>query len=191
MIILQIDEMKIDLKKILSEYRYGHSLRVAGVAKELATIYRADENKAYIAGLVHDVAKEFTDEENIRWLENSNMDVNLLDTKFKSVIHAEIGALVARQRYEVSEDICQAIRYHTIGNINMTLFDKIIFVADKIEEGKDYPGIEEEREMAFKNIDQAMLLCLRNKKKKFDTKGKVLHPESLRLLEHLEKNFFE
>lgn len=183
----QVEKIKADLRKNLSVKRYEHSLRVAEVAKRLAKVYNFDEEKAYVAGLVHDVAKEFTDEENIKWVHNYHIDSNILDTEFKTVIHAEIGAIVTREKYHLSDDICQAVRYHTIGNKEMQLLDKIVFVADKIEEFKDYPGIEDERILAYQNIDEALFLCLKNQKKKHDLKGKKIHPDSLELLDYLEK----
>lgn len=184
----QVEKIKSDLKKRLSEYRYCHSLRVAEVARKLAQIYHVDEEKAYIAGLVHDIAKEFSEEENRQWISKFQIEGDLLTTEFKQVIHAEIGAIVAKELYGVDEEIVLAIRYHAIGNIKMKLLDKIVFVADKIEEGKDYPGIEEERILAYQNIDEALILCLKNQKKKRELEGKNIHPDSLQLLDYLEKN---
>lgn len=183
----QVEKIKNDLRSSLSVKRYEHSLRVAEEARRLAKVYRVDEEKAYVAGMVHDVAKEFTDEENIKWLSNYHIDNKVLDTEFKTVIHAQIGAIVAKEKYHLDDDICQAIRYHTIGNIKMELLDKIVFVADKIEPLKDYPGIEDERILAYQNIDEALFLCLKNQKKKQELKGKKIHPDSLELLDYLEK----
>ena len=174
------------MKNNLSEYRYCHSVRVAEEASRLARVYHVDEKKAYIAGLVHDIAKEFSDEENKAWVLKFNRQ-DLLLTEFKRVIHAEIGGLVAQDLYDLEEDIIKAIRYHAIGNVEMDLLAKIVFVADKIESGKKYPGIEEERILAYQNIDEALILCLKNQKKKRESEGKPIHPDSLKLIDYLEK----
>lgn len=184
-----IEFIKGDLKNRLSDKRYQHSLRVADEACKLAKIYGVLEENAYIAGLVHDVAKEFSSDENKYWVDKYQLPYDILKDNYKKIVHAEVGALVAGVLYEVNDDVKNAIKYHTIGNINMSLLDKIVFIADKIECGKNYPGIEDERVLAYKNIDKALQLCLENNKKKLESEGKVFHHASLNLLNALkEKN---
>ena len=127
-----IEKIKEDLKKNLSEFRYEHSILVANEAQKLACHYNQDERKAYIAGLVHDIAKEFSDEENIEWIRKYNLSNELLLAEFKKIIHADIGAVVVKEWYGLDEEICNAVRYHTIGHVPMNWLDKIVFVADKI-----------------------------------------------------------
>lgn len=181
---LNLDEIKLDLKKKLSNYRYEHSIRVADEASKLAKFYGINENDAYLAGLLHDAAKEFSVEENKRWIKKYNLSKELLNDKNLKISHAAIGALVAKEIYGVNDEISQAIKYHTIGNINMTLLDKIVFVADKIESGKKYPGIEEERILAYQNIDDALILCLSNNKKKLKKENKLFNEESEKVLDY-------
>lgn len=183
---LDLNKIKLDLKKKMSEYRYRHSIRVAEEARNLASYYGYDEDKAYLAGLLHDIAKEFSACENKEWVEMYKLDEDLLEVRNIKICHAEIGALVVKELYGVDEDICQAIRYHTVGNIDMNMLDKIIFVADKIDVGKSYLGIDEERELAYKDIDKALLLCLINNKKKLESEGKKFNPQSEKLLNYLE-----
>ena len=185
---IDLNEIKRDLMNRLSAKRYGHSLRVADEAKRLAHIYHVDEEKAYVAGLVHDVAKEFNEQENRYWIGRHHLSEFLLNREFRKILHAEVGSVVAKELYDVDEEIMQAIRYHTVGNVGMTLFDKIIFVADKIESGKNYPGIQEERVWAYQDIDRALILCLRNQKNKLEGEGKVFHHNALNLLRLLEEN---
>lgn len=182
-----IDLIKKDMKKSLSEYRYYHCLRVADEAKKLACRYGIDEENAYVAGLMHDIAKEFSEEENNYWIKNKHISLELLGDEYKKVIHAEVGSIIAKDKYQMNNEICQAIKYHTIGNINMNLLDKIIYVADKIENGKNYPGIEEERIVAYKDIDKCLILCLENQKKKVENQGRIFLKKSSDLLEYLKK----
>lgn len=180
-----VNKIKKDLKKNLSDYRYCHSLRVADEAKKLALVYGVDSDKAYVAGLVHDIAKEFSEEENLVWIKKYNLDEKMLYSEFRRTIHSEIGALVVRELYNLDLDIVLAVKYHTVGNINMDLLAKIVFVADKIESSKDYPGILEERILAYKDIDKALFLCLDNQRKKKELECKKVHPDSLEILNYL------
>lgn len=182
---LEVEEIKEYLKNNLSKYRYEHSIRVAEEAKKLARYYNCNEGDAYIAGLLHDIAKEYNVEQKEKIVFKYNLDKSLLSDINKNISHAEIGSLVAKELYKVNDDICQAIKYHNVGNKDMTLLDKIIFIADKIECGKDYPGIEEQRKMVYIDIDKALLLCLINNKKKLEKENKTFNKESEKLLNYL------
>lgn len=179
-------KIKEDLKKSLSTYRYEHSIRVAEEAKKLAKHYGENEYDAYLAGLLHDIAKEFSDDKIKHYLKKYNLSNDLLDKENRRVSHAIIGALVARELYNINDSIYNAIKYHTIANKDMNILEKMLFIADKIECGKDYPGIEEERVLAYQNIDEALVLCLINTKKKLEKEGRRLSEESVEVL-----NFFQ
>lgn len=182
---LNVEEIKEYLRNNLSEYRYEHSIRVAEEARKLAKYYNCNEENAYIAGLLHDIAKEYSKEENRKVIIKYKLDKNLLDDSNKRVCHAIIGSIIAKELYNVSDDICQAIRYHTVGNKNMSFFDKIIFIADKIEDGKNYLKIEEERRLAYIDLDKCLVLCLTNTKKKLESDNKALNIDSVELLDYL------
>lgn len=179
-----IDLLKKDLEELLSEKRYKHSLSVAAVAMELANIYGIDKDKAYLAGLVHDIAKEFSYEENMYYIEKYKLPE--IEEEYKRIIHSYVGAVYLKEKYNMDDDICEAVRVHTTGSMDMSLLDKIVFIADKIEPGKNYPGIDEERIVAKEDIDKALILCLENNYKKLLSKGKRMHPLSLELLYKLK-----
>ena len=176
-------KIKTKLKGMLSKNRYLHSVRVAEEALNLAKIYNEKEDEAYMAGLLHDVAKEFDLEENKKWLKKYNLSSNWLDDDKIKIVHAEIGGLVAKELYGATDRIVQAIRYHTIGNINMTLFDKIIFIADKIE--SDRVGIEYLKSLAYQDIDKAMIRFLHESRERLEKNGREFHEETVKLLELL------
>lgn len=180
-----VESLKKDLKEILSEKRYEHCLRVADVAKELAKIYNVDIEKAYIAGLIHDIAKEFTDEENTYYINKNNLSKNLLKREYKDVLHALIGSLHLKEKYNIEDDICNAVKVHTTASVNMNMLDKVLFVADKIEPKKEYPGIEEERKLAYINIDKCLILCLENNIKHLRSKGKKFDESIIEILKEL------
>lgn len=180
-----IDKIKKDLKNILSDYRYEHSILVADEAKNLANHYGIDEDKAYLAGLVHDIAKEFSNEENIKWIEKGDLPKELLSDENAKIAHADIGAVFLKEKYIFDDDICSAVKYHTVGNVKMNLLDKIIFIADKIGRKDINPFIQELKERAYKNIDDAMLFFFMHQQESFDKKGKKLHPYTFELIKYL------
>ena len=121
------------LKKNLSEKRYIHSVGTAQCAKELAKQFNLDENKAYWAGLLHDCAKCF-DKEKLLEIINENLNVNQNELMNYKTLHAPVSAHCAKNDLGICDDeILSAIRWHTLGKLEMSDFEKIIFLADKIE----------------------------------------------------------
>lgn len=180
-----IEQIKNDVKEKMSEFRFEHSMRVAEEARKLAKHYKLDEEKAYITGIVHDIAKEFSNEENEKWIEKYNMPKELLEPEYKNIVHSDIGAVVAKELYGLDDEICNAIKYHTIGNVTMSLFDKIIFISDKIGRKNINPEIEEMKKLAYQNIDEALKFYLINRKEKLESKGENFHQDALKLLKSL------
>ena len=181
-----IEQIKKDLKNNLSEFRYEHSILVAEESKKLAYHYQVDEEKAYIAGLVHDIAKEFNDEENAKWIEKYKLSGDIFSPEYKNVIHSFIGAEVIKEWYGMDEEICNAVKYHTIGNLPMTTLEKIVFVADKIARKESNPIIDEEKRLAYQDIDKALEFYLRTQKNKFESLGKKMYSTTLELLKFLD-----
>ena len=182
-----IQKIKKDLQSILSDFRYEHSLMVADEAKKLAHHYNYDEEKAYVAGLVHDIAKDFDEEENLKWINKYNLSGDIFLPEFKNIIHAEIGYFVVKEWYGFDEEICNAVRYHTIGNVPMSFLEKIVFIADKIARKNTNPIIDKEKLLAYENIDKSIVYFLRNQKDRLENNGFRMYPTSLKLLEELEK----
>lgn len=180
-----IEQLKNDLKGLLSNHRYQHCLRVADEAKRLAKRYGSDIEKAYVAGVVHDVAKEFSMEENQSLIEKHHLPKSFLLEDYRKVLHAYLGEVYLRDNYTLDEDILEAVRFHATGAQTMNQLDKIVFLADKIEIGKNYPGIEEERRVAYQDLDQAMILCLENNLKKLKREHKKINRKSIEVLEFL------
>ena len=181
-----VEKIKNDLRSMLSEYRYLHSLRVAEVARGLACVYSCDVEKAYLTGLVHDIAKEFSDEENIEAVMKYHLSNDLLDKEYRKMIHADIGAKIVKDWYGLDDEVCHAVASHTVGDIPMNILDKIIFVADKIEPFKRYEGIDEERRLASFDIHNATILCIENHHKKLIREKKKIYSKSFEVLEYLK-----
>lgn len=129
----KINEIKEWLKNNLNEERYEHSIGVSETAVLLAKEFGLDEEKAYLAGLLHDCAKCMSNDE-LKNIINSSIHVEECEMINPKTYHAPVGAYLAQNKFGVDdEEILSAIRWHTVGNLNMTDFEKVIFIADKIE----------------------------------------------------------
>ena len=122
------------LKNNLNEKRYEHSVGTAECARNLAIKYSLDAEKAYIAGLLHDCAKCFPNEKLLSIIDE-NLNIEQEEKINYKTLHAPVSAYVAQKTFGITdEEILSAIRWHTLGQVHMTDFEKIIFLADKIEE---------------------------------------------------------
>ncbi len=134
------DEIKKWLKENLNDERYIHSLGTAECAVELAVKFGLDSEKAYIAGLLHDCAKCFS-KEKLKQIIDDHLQVEECEMLNYKTLHAPVSAYIAQKNFGVEDnEILSAIRWHTLGKIDMTTFEKIIFLADKIE-----PNTREEK----------------------------------------------
>lgn len=152
------------LKESLSKSRFEHTLGVEFTAASLAMKYDADIDRAELAGLLHDCAKCIDDEEKLEECKKYNVELTAVEKRNPFLIHSKLGAVYAREKYGVDDDeILSAIRWHTIGRANMTLLEKIIFIADYIEPGRDKAkNLDLIRRIAFEDIDEAMYMILRD-----------------------------
>ncbi len=151
------------LKENMSEERYLHSVGTAKMAKKLAQQFGLDENKAELAGLLHDCAKEFSYEKMLQIAKDNNLDIPNEELNSKKVLHAPLSAYWAKEYFKViDEEILSAIRWHTIGRVGMLDFEKIIFLADKIElNTRIEPHFQLLRDELKKtnDLDKTLLLC--------------------------------
>lgn len=174
-----IDYLKVNLK----ESRFIHSIGVMNMAIKLAKIHGVDENNAKFAGLLHDVAKNMENSELIDYCKENNIPLDEVKLSSPGMLHAEVGADIAKKKFGANNEIVQAILYHTLANDVMEDLDKIIYIADLIEEGRDLPGLDPIREVAYKDLDRALVLaldyCIENVKER----GKIIHIQSEKALE--------
>lgn len=187
------DEIKKWLSENLNEERYSHSLGTAQCAKELALRFGLDPEKAYIAGLLHDCAKCFSNEKLLEIIKD-NLEVEEAEMLNYKTLHAPVSAYYAKKVFGVTdEEILSAIRWHTLGQINMTEFEKIIFLADKIEPNtRDKSYREEILNILEENngLNKALLKCYKETLKslvKRDLKICLLTVEIYNKLEDLCK----
>ncbi len=178
---MTVDEMRKELQKRLKKSRFAHSIGVANTAKELAKKFAADEGKAYIAGLLHDCAREFEAGEYIKLAEKYCIHVGEVERAMPILLHAYIGAEMAAKVYGVEDsEIYHAIWKHTVGGYGMTKLDKIIYFADMIEPNRDYPGVEKLRSLVeTETLDEIMLTALSDSINFVIQKNSLVHPATV------------
>lgn len=177
----EFGEIEEQIKESLSEKRFLHTLSVANEAKRLAKHYNADENAAYLAGLVHDCAKEIPKDEAFERLKGFGYEPDSDMLLCPGLWHGPLGMFVARERFGIDNtDVLNAVCYHSTGRADMSLLEKIIYLADFIEPLRSFDGVEEVRELAYKDIDAAAL-CEAEEVIVFTIeKHKYIHPNTLR-----------
>lgn len=161
---MDLEQMRDNMKVRLSKSRYLHSTGVEEVACDLAVIFGYDEEKASIAGILHDCARNLTDPELLKQCEVFHLQVSEIEHECPFLLHAKVGAAYAKEEFGVEdEEIISAIIYHTTGRPAMTLLEKIIFTADYIEPyRKPLPRIESIRDAAYSNLDLGVMMILEN-----------------------------
>lgn len=158
---LSIEEMKTYLKENLEEKRYAHTLGVAETAKKLARLNGISEEKAEIAGLAHDIAKNISKDRMKEIIKENNIILSDLEKVSKNLWHSIIAPVEAKNKFKIKdEEILDSIRWHTTGKENMSILTKIIYITDMIEPGRNFEGVEELRKITFENLDKGVFCGL-------------------------------
>ncbi|MBR5438006.1 MAG: nicotinate (nicotinamide) nucleotide adenylyltransferase [Clostridia bacterium] len=175
----------MDYKRILREklddYRFIHSLNVADSAKTLASMYGENEERAYFAGLLHDIMKNENDADMLKIIEKGDIILSRIEKSNPKLWHAIAGEAYLRTELGIDdEEILSAVRYHTTGKAGMSRFEKIIYVADYISAERNYPDVGVMRRLSCETgLDEACLYSLQYTLKALSAKETVIHPDSL------------
>ncbi|MBY0123863.1 bis(5'-nucleosyl)-tetraphosphatase (symmetrical) YqeK [Bacillus sp. S/N-304-OC-R1] len=166
------------VKEQLTDHRYQHTIGVMDTAISLAEKYGADSKKAEMAAIFHDYAKFRPKEEMKKIIVEQGMPSELL--LYNSELwHAPVGAFLVQKEVGIEDvEILDAIRFHTSGRINMTLLEKVIYLADYIEPGRHFPGVDEVREMAQKSLNKALIKSIQNTILFLMKKGQPVFPDT-------------
>ncbi len=153
-----ISSLQGEMKKVLKESRYRHTVSVAHTAASLAMVYDVSLFKAMVSGMLHDCAKCYTDEELLKKCRKKGLEIRKAEEENPSLLHAKYGAYLASAAYGIEDrEILSAIECHTTGKPDMSLLDKIIFTADYIEPYRNHSELLPDiRRLAFTDIDRAM-----------------------------------
>lgn len=174
------EEFKSLLQSRLKPERYYHSLCVADCAVELAELYGVDKDKAFIAGLLHDITKNENRDIQLQRLEKSGIILNQLEKANHKLYHSMSGSIFIRTELGIDdEDIINAVRYHTTGRAGMSVLEKVIYIADYISAERDYPDVETMRALAKVSLEKASLFSLRYSLTDLSANERIIHPDSL------------
>lgn len=184
-----IDDMRAILKNKLSESRYEHTLGVEYTSAALAMRYGADMEKARVAGLLHDCAKYFPGDKLLAKCKKYNLPVNQYEEEFPQLLHAKVGARLAYNKYGIKdEEILSAIAWHTTGRPQMTLLDKIVYIADYIEPNRNKaPDLPEIRQLAFQDIEKCLITIVSHTLNYLKETGSVIDPMSFSTYEYYRR----
>ena len=169
------------IKTRLSNRRFQHSMGVARAAQDLALNHGVDGKEAYLTGVLHDYAKDLTGAQLLAIANEANLIMHPLEKEAPDLLHAPVGAYLLETEMGIKDsEILEAVRVHTLGSINMSRLDKIIFLADMIEPSRDmYPDLERLRKLSRLDLDVAMLLGLESTIRYCIQRRMLLHPRTV------------
>lgn len=164
----------------LSDYRRTHSLNVADEAVHLARKYGADCEKARLAGLLHDVTKELSAEEQLKILSDGGVVLTDVERASEKLWHAVSGSVYVRDKIGIKDDdILNAIRYHTTARAGMSVLEKVVFLADFTSADRTYPDIGVIRACAERSLDEGVLYALQYTISRLASRGSLISPDAL------------
>ncbi len=184
-----MEELRKAMKKVQDDDRYEHTLSVAYTAACMAALYDVDVEKALRAGFLHDCAKCIDSDKKISLCKKYKIQISELEMRNPSLLHAKLGAVLAKEKYkEKDEDVLNAIANHTTGRPGMSTLEKIIFIADYMEPGRNKAtNLYEVRKLAFTNLDKTLVKILQDTLEYLIYKGEEIDPGTKATLDYYKE----
>ena len=176
---MNLDIIIETVKKRLSEKRFHHSQCVMERAKVLAEKFGYDVETAEKVGIAHDIAKEIPNDEKLKYVENNNIQIDEMERENPGLLHAKIGADIAVKELGFTKEMAQAIRAHTTGIQNMSLLDKILFIADRTSKDRGFADIDYLNTLLDEDINKAVLYIIDKKILLQIEKKATMHTDSI------------
>ncbi|WP_373892870.1 bis(5'-nucleosyl)-tetraphosphatase (symmetrical) YqeK [Virgibacillus natechei] len=185
---MKIDEAVSLVKPHLTKERFDHTLRVAETAVILADLYHEPKKEVELAAIFHDHAKQRPLDELKRWIERTHLPKDLLHYHHE-LWHGPVGAILVEREFGIKNSgIQHAIYYHTTGRAYMSKIEMIIYLADYIEPGRSFPGIDEVREMAKEDLKRACWMATRNSIYYLMQKNATIYPDTFHAYNDLTRH---
>ncbi len=179
---MQPDHYKELMREKLDRELFDHSLGVADAAAELAERYGADKEKAYLSGIVHDYGKIFTGHELMKLAGQMKITLDRITRREFRLLHAPVGAALIKKELNISDpEILLAVANHTTGRPGMGCLEKVVYLADYIERGRDFPIVHKIRQAAREDLDLALLEAVEFTIRSVLDRRLMLHPRSVAL----------
>lgn len=164
----------------LTEERYAHVLAVRDCAAKLAELYGVDREKAELAGVLHDYARDLPGEVLLSLAEERGIPFSEIDRKVPILLHGPVGAALVREELGVENpEVLEAIALHTLGGAGMSMLAKIVYVADIIAADRDFPGVNRLRQLAGEDLDRALVECLATTLRYCLERRRLIHPQTI------------
>lgn len=163
----------------MKESRIAHVAGCESEAVMLAMHWGENPEKAATAGILHDITKKLSAEEQLKMCEHYGIICDELEKKTPKILHAKTGAAFAKDLFGISDSVYEAIRWHTTGKADMTLLEKITYLADYIEPTRDFEGVEELRKLAYEDIDEALRLGMEMSMEDLKRRGIEPHTDTM------------
>ena len=176
---LELPELRACSYYMMKQKRVPHVMGVEEEAVKLARRWGADETLARRAGILHDCTKYWTLEENKALCARYGVELDELEQKAVKLLHSKTGACIAKYVFGEPEEVCQAIFWHTTAKEDMTLLEKIIYMADYIEPNRDFEGVERLRALSYEDLDKALLLGVETTIREMEERGLPIHKRTL------------
>lgn len=185
----RISKLRRKLKGELDRERYEHTLGVMYTSAALAMCHGADLEQALLAGLLHDCAKCISAKNKIKLCRKYHLGISEVEYKNPSLLHAKLGAFLAAKKYHVKDkNILNAIASHTTGHPRMSLLEKIVYIADYMEPGREQlPNMDDVRTLAFQDIDECLYRILKDSLAYFKTKDMTIDTMTENTYEYYKK----
>ena len=187
-----MEKIKEHIRGLMNGERFAHSIGVMELSGELAHIYNVDEKRAMFAGLIHDAAKQLPEEEQLRLLKKAyeGKEPDPIVFENKSLWHGPAGSVYVREKFGADREVCSAVFYHTIGKEKMSVLEKIVFLADCIEVGRDseFDWAKSAREIAKTDLDKAILIAVDKSLESIIRRKLIIHPGSVNLRNGILRN---
>ena len=175
-----LEEMQALLKESIPGKRYKHSVNVYATALKLAEAHGLPQDKIAVAALLHDCGREVSSKDSIAKCQELGLPIDAVEMHQPILLHAKLGVYNAMHKYGVADqEILDGILYHTTGMDGMSALAKVVYLADMIEPGREFPRVEELRKLAHKDLDKAMLMAYSNTICYLLEGGLLIHPHCI------------